>query len=108
MHLFIVIFVIEGVYTGDSRTVHSLVVLLSNFDNVKLVYISPDGLEMPESIVQEVTQRNASIKQITTMTLEEAVKVSHVLYVTRIQRERFDNQVTGKRYRSLCIRSGGL
>lgn len=77
------------------RTVHSLVVLLSNFDNVKLVYISPDGLEMPESIVQEVAQRNTSIKQITTMTLEDAVKVSHVLYVTRIQRERFDNQVTG-------------
>lgn len=77
------------------RTVHSLVVLLSNFDNVKLVYISPDGLEMPENIVQEVAQRNTSIKQITTMTLEDAVKVSHVLYVTRIQRERFDNQVTG-------------
>lgn len=77
-----------------SRTVHSLVVLLSNFDNVKLVYISPNGLEMPESIVQEVAQRNATIKQITTMTLEEAVKVSHVLYVTRIQRERFEDQVT--------------
>ena len=84
------------VHTGDSRrTVHSLVVLLSNFDNVKLVYISPDGLEMPESIVQEVAQRNTTIKQITSMTLDEAVKVSHVLYVTRIQRERFDNQVTG-------------
>lgn len=48
---------------------------------------------MPNSIVEEVKNRNGSIEQVTNMSLEEAVNVSHVLYVTRIQRERFENEV---------------
>ena len=44
-----------------SRTVHSLVVLLSMFQNVKLVFISPQSLEMPESIIEEIQQSGTQI-----------------------------------------------
>lgn len=63
------------------------------FDHIKFIYIAPVGLEMPASIVEEVAATKSTIDQVTTMSLEEAVKISNVLYVTRIQKERFASEV---------------
>eukprot|EP01040_Poterioochromonas_malhamensis_P001210 gene1210-1283_t len=73
------------------RTVHSLVVLLSLFPNIKLIYVSPAGLEMPEEIKHEVKERGIE-EQITNLSLQEAIGITDVLYVTRIQKERFASE----------------
>lgn len=92
-------------FVGDlkhSRTVHSLVKLLTYFPDVIITYISPDGLSMPEEIVEFVNLRG--LEQRTGVLLEEAIKETDVLYVTRIQKERF---ATEEEYRkvvgSYCI-----
>lgn len=77
-------------FLGDlknSRTIHSLIRLLCLFPKMKFIYISPSGLEMPAEIIEFVSSKN--IEQIIDMSLEEAIKVTDVLYVTRIQKERF-------------------
>jgi len=74
----------------NGRTVHSLVKLLSRFPHVSLIYVSPKGLELPDYIYDEVCS-NADVDQVATMTLDEAISVTDVLYVTRIQKERFSS-----------------
>jgi carbamoyl-phosphate synthase/aspartate carbamoyltransferase len=79
-------------FLGDlknSRTIHSLIRLLCLFPNKRFIYISPVGLEMPIEIIKFVQERNIYIKQITNITLKEAITITDVLYVTRIQKERF-------------------
>jgi aspartate carbamoyltransferase len=71
------------------RTVHSLARLLSLF-NVKINYVSPEILRMPQEIIQELDEKG--IKQAEYFTLDEALPESDVLYVTRVQKERFENQ----------------
>ena len=70
------------------RTVHSLARLLTLFD-VKINYVSPDILRMPEYLVDEVD--TAGIGQMQTTSLESVLGDTDVLYVTRIQKERFEN-----------------
>lgn len=73
------------------RTVHSLIKALSRYENNKFVLISPEELEIPEYIKKEVLKkRNIEFKQVRTM--EEAMKEIDVLYMTRVQRERFFNE----------------
>lgn len=76
----------------NGRTVHSLVVLLSMFSNLKLIYCAPKGLEMPSYIVQELDMLGGFIDQVHDMSLDEAIEIADVLYVTRIQRERFASE----------------
>jgi aspartate carbamoyltransferase len=68
------------------RTVHSLARLLSLYD-VKLNYVSPEILKMPEEIVAEVNQQG--IPQAEYDSLEAVIGNTDVLYVTRVQKERF-------------------
>ncbi len=70
------------------RTVHSLAKLLALYD-VKLNYVSPDILRMPEYLVEEVDA--AGLKQYETRDLDEVLPETDVLYVTRIQKERFED-----------------
>ncbi len=70
------------------RTVHSLARLLSLYD-VKLNYVSPEILRMPPEIIQELNEKNIVQKEYTT--LEEVLSQTDVLYVTRVQKERFEN-----------------
>ncbi|WP_346887603.1 aspartate carbamoyltransferase [Clostridium sp. UBA1056] len=73
------------------RTVHSLIKALSRYENNKFVLISPEELEIPEYIKKEILKkRNIEFKQVRTM--EEAMKEIDVLYMTRVQRERFFNE----------------
>ncbi|MGI9648997.1 MAG: aspartate carbamoyltransferase [Acidimicrobiia bacterium] len=70
------------------RTVHSLAKLLTLFD-VKINYVSPEILRMPELLVKEVDA--AGIDQIETTDLDAVLGDTDVLYVTRIQKERFSD-----------------
>jgi aspartate carbamoyltransferase catalytic subunit len=70
----------------NGRTVHSLVRLLAKYANVKLVYIAPSILAMPVEIVEELEA--LGVQQMSSLSLEEAINGTDVLYVTRIQKER--------------------
>ncbi|MCP3973972.1 MAG: aspartate carbamoyltransferase [bacterium] len=70
------------------RTVHSLAKLLTLFD-VKINYVSPEALKMPELLIKEVDA--AGIDQYETTDLDEVLAATDVLYVTRIQKERFED-----------------
>ncbi|TPX69761.1 hypothetical protein SpCBS45565_g02192 [Spizellomyces sp. 'palustris'] len=72
----------------NGRTVHSLVRLLSQYD-VKLNFVSPPTLRMPDEIKAEATKAN--VPQNETTSLESVIGTTDVLYVTRIQKERFTN-----------------
>jgi len=67
------------------RTVHSLARLLALYD-VKIKLVSPKGLEMPESIVQEI---KAKIPVTEHISIDDVIAETDVLYVTRVQKERF-------------------
>ncbi len=72
------------------RTVHSLIGALSRYSNVKFVLISPEELRLPKYVKYEVLDKNGmEYREVTS--LEEAIPELDVLYMTRIQRERFDS-----------------
>lgn len=70
------------------RTVHSLARLLSLF-NVRINYVSPEILRMPEEIMAEVGQK--WIHQQEYANMDEVIPQTDVLYVTRVQKERFED-----------------
>lgn len=70
------------------RTVHSLARLLALY-NVKLHYVSPDLLRMPPALIAELNQRG--VPQTEHRTLDDVLSQTDVLYVTRVQKERFEN-----------------
>ena len=77
-------------FLGDlknGRTVHSLTRLLAMYPNIKFIYVAPSILSMPTEIIEELN--GMGMEQIVTMTLEEAIPLTDVLYVTRIQKERY-------------------
>lgn len=73
------------------RTVHSLISAMSRYENVKFVLISPDELKIPEYLKQEVLIRK-NIEFVETTDLEAAMPELDILYMTRVQRERFFNE----------------
>ncbi|KAL1919958.1 uncharacterized protein VTP21DRAFT_1890 [Calcarisporiella thermophila] len=84
----------------NGRTVHSLVRVLSQY-HVTLNYVSPDTLRMPEEIQQEV--RKAGVTQNEYTTLDEVIGTTDVLYVTRVQKERFASEEEYNRVRDAYI-----
>ena len=72
------------------RTVHSLLSALSRYKNIKIVLISPDELRLPNYVKFEVLDKNGMVYEEVT-SLDEAMPQLDVLYMTRIQRERFDS-----------------
>lgn len=73
------------------RTVHSLIQALSRYEGVKFVMISPDELKIPEYIKQDVLIKNG-IEFEENPNLEDAMPSLDILYMTRVQRERFFNE----------------
>jgi aspartate carbamoyltransferase len=71
----------------NGRTVHSLARLLTLFDGIKLNYVAPGSLRMPQDVVDEVAA--AGVKQDMHEELAQVLADTDVLYVTRIQKERF-------------------
>lgn len=80
-------------FCGDlkyGRTVHSLLAALSRYHNIKVLLISPEELALPKYVKYEVLEK-AGMAYEETASLEEAIPELDVLYMTRIQRERFDS-----------------
>ncbi|WP_037585817.1 aspartate carbamoyltransferase [Stenoxybacter acetivorans] len=75
------------------RTVHSLAQALSRW-GCEFAFVSPASLAMPEYICEELDEKGISYH--TFETLEEAVRWADILYMTRVQRERFDEQEFAK------------
>lgn len=73
------------------RTVHSLINALIRYDNVKFVLISPEELKIPDYIRDDVLRAN-NIEFEEVERLEDAIGQLDVLYMTRVQRERFFNE----------------
>ena len=72
------------------RTVHSLIAAMSCYENIKIVLISPEELKLPKYVKYEVLDK-CGMEYVETTSLEEAIPELDVLYMTRIQRERFDS-----------------
>lgn len=72
------------------RTVHSLINALVRYDNVKFVFISPEELKVPDYITEMLRERNISFEEV--IRLEEVMPSLDLLYMTRVQRERFFNE----------------
>ena len=80
-------------FCGDlkyGRTVHSLLSALGRYKNIKVVLIAPEELQLPKYVKYEVLDKYAMEYRETT-SMEEALPELDVLYMTRIQRERFDS-----------------
>ena len=81
-------------FCGDlkfGRTVHSLINALSRYKGIKIVLISPEELKLPSYVKKDVLQKN-NIEYVQTTDLEGAMPELDVLYMTRVQRERFFNE----------------
>lgn len=81
-------------FCGDlkfGRTVHSLISALSRYEGISVVLISPEELALPGYVKQDVLQKNG-IRYQQTSDLEAVMPQLDVLYMTRVQRERFFNE----------------
>ncbi len=81
-------------FCGDlkfGRTVHSLIGALSRYENVRFILISPSELTVPEYLKKEVLEAK-NIEFIETTDLEKYMPCLDILYMTRVQRERFFNE----------------
>ena len=73
------------------RTVHSLIRALLRYEGISFVFISPDELKLPDYMIEELKARSdVSYKEVTR--LEDALPELDVLYMTRVQKERFFNE----------------
>ncbi len=72
------------------RTVHSLIRALLRYEDVRFIMISPEELRLPDYIIDEIKKKGAEYKEITK--LEDAMSSLDILYMTRVQRERFFNE----------------
>ena len=72
------------------RTVHSLIDAMSRYEGVKFVLISPEELKVPDYVREAMDKEN--IPYIETTDLESAMPTLDILYMTRVQRERFFNE----------------
>ena len=73
------------------RTVHSLINALSRYSGIKFVLISPEELKLP-SYVKRDSIKNKNIPYVQTTDLESVIPELDILYMTRVQRERFFNE----------------
>ena len=81
-------------FCGDlkfGRTVHSLISALSRYKGIKIVLVSPDELKLPSYVKKEVLKKNG-IEYVQTTDLEFVMPDLDILYMTRVQRERFFNE----------------
>ncbi|HKY55299.1 MAG TPA: hypothetical protein VJM08_13370, partial [Anaerolineales bacterium] len=86
------------------RTVHSLARLLSAFDGIKLNYVSPEILRMPREIMDEISENTAGrVPQSEYSSLETVLPETDVLYVTRVQKERFEDPAEYERVKGAYV-----
>lgn len=81
-------------FCGDlkfGRTVHSLITALSRYKNMKFILISPEELKLPSYVKKDIIKKN-NIEYIQTTDLTSVMPELDILYMTRVQRERFFNE----------------
>ena len=81
-------------FCGDlkfGRTVHSLIQALARYKGIKIVLISPDELTLPDYVKSDVLDKN-NMEYVETRSLEKVMPDLDVLYMTRVQQERFFNE----------------
>ena len=81
-------------FCGDlkfGRTVHSLINALSRYEGIKIVLVSPEELKLPSYVKKEVLAKKG-IPYVQTTDLESVMPELDILYMTRVQRERFFNE----------------
>lgn len=83
------------------RTVHSLVRALLRYENIHFVFISPEELKMPDYIIQELKEKNASFEEV--IRLDDVMGDLDILYMTRVQKERFFNEEDYVRLKNFYI-----
>ena len=84
------------------RTVHSLIAALSRYKNIKFILISPAELKIPDYIKEDILDKN-NLEYIETDNLEKNIGKLDVLYMTRVQRERFLNEADYVRLKDVYI-----
>ena len=81
-------------FCGDlkfGRTVHSLIQALARYKGIKIVLVSPKELKVPDYVKSDVMDKN-NMQYVETTNLEEVMPELDVLYMTRVQQERFFNE----------------
>ena len=73
------------------RTVHSLIESMSRYKNIRFVLISPEELRVPSYVTEEMKEKGIPYKEVIALN-EETMKDLDVLYMTRVQKERFFNE----------------
>ncbi len=84
------------------RTVHSLVAALSRYSGIKFVLISPEELKLPSYVKENYLKKNG-IEYEQTTSLEDVIDKLDIVYMTRVQRERFFNEEEYLRLRDTYI-----
>lgn len=84
------------------RTVHSLIKAMSRYKNNKFILVSPYELRIPDYIREEVLEKNG-IEYLEVERLEEVIKDVDILYMTRVQKERFFSEAEYLRLRDSYI-----
>lgn len=94
-------------FCGDlkfGRTVHSLIKTLSRYPNNKFILISPDELKLPEYL-KNILNKSGNVEIYETNDLESVIDEIDILYMTRIQKERFFNEADYVRLKDSYILS---
>ncbi len=84
------------------RTVHSLISAMSRYSGIKIVLISPEELRLPDYVKNDYLEKTG-VPYTEVTSLDEAISELDILYMTRIQRERFDSEEEYKRLEGFYI-----
>ena len=74
------------------RTVHSLIKAMSRYEGIRVVLIAPDELRLPEYMLHEIETQTEGVEFREVSTMEEVMPELDILYMTRVQKERFFNE----------------
>lgn len=83
------------------RTIHSLINAMSRYKNIKFILISPDELKLPDYLINDM--KKSSVEFVETNDLEKYMSELDILYMTRVQRERFFNEADYLRLKDYYI-----
>lgn len=72
------------------RTVHSLINALTRYENINFIFISPEELRVPDYIIEMLNEKNIPYQEV--IRLDDVLPQLDLLYMTRVQRERFFNE----------------
>lgn len=83
------------------RTVHSLILAMSRYENVSFSLISPKELRLPEYLIDFLNEKQIPYKEVST--IEDAIANCDVLYMTRVQQERFESKEEYERLKNCYV-----